>query len=172
MFRFCWGCYFCCSHPQPGSHTPTRLKHSTLCVLQESESAEEESSPGSERGSIDRGPAPQAIAEGNDQMPGILLAVASSSSSSSLTKGSFKSFGIKSTPFRARHVYLAVDLLFYIYFLKILVAIIAIHIYRHFQTVMVTEEKLLPSRPLGSQAGFFFFFLALFDCKRCMLVIV
>ena len=81
------GMLFCCSHPQPGSHTPTRLKNSTLCVLQESESAEEESSPGSERGSIDRGPAPQAIAEGNE---GILLAVASSSSSSSLTKGSFK----------------------------------------------------------------------------------
>ena len=36
-------------------------------------------------------------------------------------------------------------------------AIIVIHIYRHFQTVMVTEEKLLPSRPLGSQARFLFF---------------
>ena len=37
-----------------------------LFVLKESESAEEESSLGSERGSIDRGPAPQAIAEGKE----------------------------------------------------------------------------------------------------------
>ena len=47
----------------PHTCTPVGLK-CTLCVLQESESAED-SSPGSERGSIDRGPAPQAIAEGN-----------------------------------------------------------------------------------------------------------
>ena len=33
-------------------------------MFQESESAEEESIPGSERGSIDRGHAPQAMAEG------------------------------------------------------------------------------------------------------------
>lgn len=37
---------------------------SVFISFQESESAAEESSPGSERGSFDRGPAPQAVTEG------------------------------------------------------------------------------------------------------------